>query len=59
MARFGINCLLCDRVIILEGLEEQRAFAGLMVSPKICEKCRELWREIKEKSEEKRDEIIS
>ena len=59
MARFGINCLLCDRVILLEGLEEQRALIGLTVSSKICEKCRELWREIKEKSEEKRDEIIS
>lgn len=31
MTRFGINCLLCDRVILLEGIEEQRALCGLRV----------------------------
>lgn len=56
MVRFGINCLLCDRVILLEGIEEQKALAGRMVPPKICDKCRELWIKIKEKLEENKDE---
>ena len=54
MVRFGINCLLCDRVIILEGFDEQRALVGRMVSPQICEKCRELWKEILKERKDKK-----
>lgn len=56
MARIGIKCLLCEEVILLEGMEEQRAFCGLMVPPKICNKCRKLWWKIKEGVGENKDE---